>query len=298
MQNTVKPFLKWAGGKSHLLPQITGLFPNNLEKFDTFIEPFVGGGAVLFHILSHYPNIKNVVINDINVRLINAYLFLKERPRELISILDKFQTRFWSLSPVEQKQFYLEKRERFNSSDTKTIESAALFIFLNKTCFNGLCRVNKNGKFNVPFGQYQKPLICNPGLIIELSKPFQKVTILNGDYAQYYCKFQGQYLCLFRPAHTAPVSQTSNFTTCSSEGFDETQQKRLACFCRLLDFDSKWMLSNSCPIDDNFFKEHYTGYRIRQIKARRSIGAKYQKSWKHSGITNHKLLGYAKTKMM
>ncbi|MDC7218074.1 MAG: DNA adenine methylase [Spirochaetales bacterium] len=272
MQSTVKPFLKWAGGKSHLLPQMTGLFPNSLEKFDTFIEPFVGGGAVLFHILSHYPNIKNVVINDINVRLINAYLFLKERPRELILILDKFQTRFWSLSPVEQKQFYLEKRERFNSTNMKPVEAAALFIFLNKTCFNGLYRVNKNGKFNVPFGQYQKPLICNPGLIIELSKLLQKVTILNGDYAHTIANFRGNTFVYFDPPYR-PVSQTSNFTTYSSDGFDETQQKRLACFCRLLDFDSKWMLSNSCPGDDNFFNEHYTGYNIRQIKARRSIGA-------------------------
>ena len=272
MKTTVKPFLKWAGGKSHLLPQITGLFPNNLEKFDTFIEPFVGGGAVLFHILSHYPNIKNVVINDINVRLINAYLFLKERPRELISILDKYQTLFWNLSSAEQKHFYLQKRKHFNSSGTKTIESAALFIFLNKTCFNGLYRVNKNGKFNVSFGQYQNPLICNPGLIIELSKLLQKVTIMNGDYAHTIANFRGNTFVYFDPPYR-PVSQTSNFTTYSSEGFDETQQKRLACFCRLLDFDSKWMLSNSCPIDDNFFNEHYTGYRIRQVKARRSIGA-------------------------
>jgi DNA adenine methylase len=273
MKITAKPFLKWAGGKSHLLRQISGLFPNGPEKFDTFIEPFVGGGAVLFHILSHYPNIKNVVINDINVRLINAYLFLKESPRELISILDKFQTRFWSLSPVEQKQFYLEKRERFNSINTKPVEAAALFIFLNKTCLNGLYHVNKKGKFNVPFGQYQKPLICNPGLIIELSKQLQKVTILNGDYAHTIANFRGNTFVYFDPPYR-PVSQISNFTTYSSEGFDETQQKRLACFCRLLDFDSKWMLSNSCPIDDDFFNEHYTGYKIRQIKARRSMGAK------------------------
>ncbi|MCG6191444.1 DNA adenine methylase [Maribellus maritimus] len=272
MKTTVKPFLKWAGGKSNLLPQMTGLFPKELEKFDTFIEPFVGGGAVLFHILSYYPNIKNVVINDINARLMNTYVILKESPRDLISILDKYQTRFWSLSPLEQKQFYLEKRERFNSVNTKPVEAAALFLFLNRTCFNGLYRVNKNGKFNVPFGQYQKPLICNPELIIELSKLLQKVTILNGDYAHTIANFRGNTFVYFDPPYR-PISQTSNFTTYSSEGFDETQQKRLACFCRLLDFDSKWMLSNSCPMDDNFFNEHYTGYKIRQIKARRSIGA-------------------------
>ncbi|MEZ5104499.1 MAG: Dam family site-specific DNA-(adenine-N6)-methyltransferase [Draconibacterium sp.] len=233
MKITAKPFLKWAGGKSHLLPQIAGLFPNGLEKFDTFIEPFVGGGAVLFHILSHYPNIKNVVINDINARLINAYLFLKERPHELISILDKYQTRFGSLSPLEQKQFYLEKRERFNCVNTKPVEAAALFIFLNKTCFNGLYRVNKKGKFNVPFGQYQKPLICNPQLIIELSKLLHKVTILNGDYAHTIANFRGNTFVYFDPPYR-PISQTSNFTTYSSGGFDDTQQKDLLVFAAYL----------------------------------------------------------------
>ena len=268
----IKPFLKWAGGKSQLLPHIRDFFPSDIKNADTYIEPFVGGGAVLFHILDNYHGIKNIVINDINPRLINTYVILRENPLDLVSILEKLQRQYWKLSMEEQRQFYLEQREYFNSGGAKRTELAALFIFLNKTCFNGLYRVNKSGMFNVSFGQYQKPLICNRELIIRLSKLLRKVTILNGDYAHTIASFRGNTFVYFDPPYR-PVSQTSDFTTYSSDGFDETQQKRLACFCRLLDFDSKWMLSNSCPTDDNFFNEHYSTYKIRKIEARRSIGA-------------------------
>jgi DNA adenine methylase len=268
----IKPFLKWAGGKTQLLPSIRDFFPSDIKNTDTYIEPFVGGGAVLFHILNNYPCIKNVVINDINLRLINTYVILREKPLDLLSILERLQKQYWKLSPIEQRQFYLGKREYFNSGGAKRTELAALFIFLNKTCFNGLYRVNKSGMFNVSFGQYHKPLICNRELILRLSKLLKKVTILNGDYAHTIANFRGNTFVYFDPPYR-PVSQTSDFTTYSSEGFDEIQQKRLACFCRLLDFDSKWMLSNSCPQDDSFFNEHYNGYKIRQIEARRSIGA-------------------------
>lgn len=268
----IKPFLKWAGGKTQLLPCIRDFFPADIKKTDTYIEPFVGGGAVLFHILDHYPGIKNIVINDINLPLINTYVILRENPLILVSLLGKLQKQYWKLSPEEQRQFYLEKREYFNSGSAKRTELAALFIFLNKTCFNGLYRVNKSGMYNVPFGQYCKPLIFNRELILRLSKLLKNVTILNGDYAHTITNFKGNTFVYFDPPYR-PVSPTSDFTAYSSEGFDETQQKRLVCFCRLLDFDCKWMLSNSCPQDDSFFNEHYNGYKIRQIEAKRSIGA-------------------------
>lgn len=284
----IKPFLKWAGGKTQLLPSIRNFFPLDMKNTDTYIEPFVGGGAVLFHILVNYPNIKNIVINDINPRLINTYLILRENPVDLHSILEKYQAQYWRLALTEQKQFYLEKREYFNSGSAEKTELAALFIFLNKTCFNGLYRVNKSGTFNVPFGQYKKPLICNRELILRLSRLLKKVTILNGDYAHTIANFRGNTFVYFDPPYH-PVSQTSNFTAYSIECFDETQQERLACFCRLLDFDSKWMLSNSCPMDDNFFYKHYNGYKIRQIEAGRSIGASSKSRGKISEllITNY-----------
>src|SRR5660397_74878 len=143
MKNNVKPFLKWPGGKTQLLPQLSPVFPERLDKYDTFIEPFVGGGAVLFHILCCYPNIKNVVINDINPKLITTYIAVKEKRQELISYLNELQNEYWQLSPEEQKRFYLHKRERFNLKGLCLVEQASLFIFLNKTCFNGLYRVNK-----------------------------------------------------------------------------------------------------------------------------------------------------------
>lgn len=238
MKNNVKPFLKWAGGKSQLLPQLRELFPNKIERFDTFIEPFVGGGAVLFHILSCYPNIKNIVINNINPKLINTYVVVKEKPQELISVLDELQNQYWELTAEKQKQYYLEKRKRFNILNIDLVELATLFIFLNKTCFNGLYRVNKKGEFNVPFGQHRKPLICNIRLIAKVSELLQKVTIQKGDYADIIGSLRGSSFIYFDPPYR-PVSQTSNYTTYSVNGFDETQQKRLAVFCKFLDFDSK-----------------------------------------------------------
>jgi DNA adenine methylase len=273
MQTDVKPFLKWAGGKAQLLPQINKVFPSQLEQFDTFAEPFVGGGAVVFYILENYPRIKNIIINDINSRLIKTYIAIKESPRELVAFLEEFQYKYWELDHKSQRLLYLAKRERFNTGKLSTVELASLFIFLNKTCFNGLYRVNKKNEFNVPFGEYRKPLICNRKLIAWLSELLQKVTILEGDYTCTLDFLHGRSFVYFDPPYK-PVSNTSNFTSYSAAGFDDTQQTRLASFCKTLDVGNKWMLSNSCNGDDNFFRKHYRNYTIRQITARRSIGAK------------------------
>lgn len=255
-----------------MLPQLSKAFPSQLNQYDTFVEPFVGAGAVLFHILSHYPNIKNVVINDINSKLIKTYVVVKERPDELISCLEELQYRYWELNDRKQKLFYLGKRNRFNTKDLLDIEFVALFIFLNKTCFNGLYRVNKKNEFNVPFGKYKKPTICNRRLITMASELLQRVTILEGDYANILVSLQGRSFIYFDPPYR-PVSKTSNFTAYNNMGFDESQQIRLASFCKMLNKDSKWMLSNSSSGDDSFFRKHYRDCKIRQIDARRSISA-------------------------
>ena len=272
MKSVVKPFLKWAGGKTQLLPQLSNAFPKGLEQYDTFVEPFVGGGAVLFHILSRYPNIKNIVINDINSKLIKTYVIVKERPDELISYLEELQHRFWELNDRKQMLFYLGKRNRFNTEELSDIEFVALFIFLNKTCFNGLYRVNKKNEFNVPFGRYKKPTICNSKLIIRASELLQRVTILEGDYANILGSLQGRSFIYFDPPYK-PISKTSSFTAYNNMGFDESQQIRLASFCKTLNDDSKWMLSNSSSGDNSFFRKHYRNCKIRQIEARRSISA-------------------------
>lgn len=275
MQNYVKPFLKWAGGKTQVIPQLSLEFPERLEKFDTFIEPFVGGGAVLFHILNCYPNIKNIVINDINPQLIATYIAVKEKRHELISYLGELQKEYWRLSLEEQKQFFINKRERFKSNSACLVEQSSLFIFLNKTCFNGLYRVNKKGEFNVSFGNHRKPLICNNRLINKASELLQKVNIQTGDYANIVAFIQGRSFVYLDPPYR-PVSHTSNFTTYNSTGFDDTKQIRLSYFCKMIDFESKWMMSNSSIVGDNFFREHYENFTIRQINAKRSIGASAQ----------------------
>ncbi|SHE50670.1 DNA adenine methylase [Mariniphaga anaerophila] len=272
MKTNIKPLVKWAGGKTKLLPQLSGLFPPDIEDYDTFIEPFVGGGAVLFYMLRTYPKIKNVVINDINQKLMNVYFTVKENPLEIIAELQKLQNQYWELNELEQKEFYLKKRDRFNFCTSSPLENAVLFIFLNKTCFNGLYRENKKGHFNVPFGKYVKPVICNRDTIINLSALLQKITILNNDYANIIGNLKGKTFIYFDPPYR-PLSKTSAFTSYTSDGFDDTQQKRLASFCHFLDFDSKWMLSNSSGIGDNFFQTQYNGFKFRQLKARRSISA-------------------------
>jgi DNA adenine methylase len=244
-----------------------------LGQFDTFAEPFVGGGAVVFFILENYPMIKNIIINDINSKLVKTYIAVKENPMELITFLEELQHKYWKLDYNRQRLFYLEKRKQFNSGKLNSTELASLFIFLNKTCFNGLYRVNKKDEFNVPFGEFRRPLICNMNIIDRLSGLLQKVTILEGDYTCTQEFLQGRSFIYFDPPYK-PVSNTSNFTAYNTTGFDDTQQIRLASFCKTLGVESKWMLSNSCNGDDYFFRKHYRNYTIRQLCARRSIGAK------------------------
>ena len=158
-----KPFLKWAGGKSQLIDAIAENLPQNFTTFDTYIEPFVGSGAVLFWLLNNYPNIKRAVINDVNEDLINTYRVIASDPKEIISFLKVFQTEYHFLENNKEGKtdyFYL-KRKSFNRRKNSKIKQAALFIFLNRTCFNGLYRVNRNNEFNVPMGSYKNPTICD-----------------------------------------------------------------------------------------------------------------------------------------
>jgi DNA adenine methylase len=175
-----KPFLKWAGGKGRLLSDIEKSLPYDFNiQFDTYIEPFVGGGAVLFWILDKFPNIKNVIINDINSDLINVYKVIKKKPAKLIQYLKVLQDEFHSFEFDDEgrKNYYYEKRSLFNSRNSSDLEQAGIFIFLNRTCFNGLYRVNKKNEFNVPIGSYIKPQICDSHNISQVSKILKEVKI-------------------------------------------------------------------------------------------------------------------------
>ena len=181
-----KPFVKWVGGKTQLLGEVERSLPGNFAsiKDAVYVEPFVGGGAVLFWILQKYSNISQAVINDINPDLINVYRIIKDAPQDLISVLRQYQDSYICLNDEERKAFYLTKRKIFNQKAVSEEEMAALFIFLNHTCFNGLYRVNAKGEFNVPHGKYANPKICDEANILAVSRLLQKVTILCGDFSE------------------------------------------------------------------------------------------------------------------
>lgn len=176
--NTIaKPFLKWAGGKTQLISTIEKTLPAEIRhnKF-TYIEPFVGGGSVLFWIIEKYPNIEKAVINDINTDLINTYQTIASNSQTLISVLKELEKEYYSLNLLDTKksEYYYSKRNLFNLRTSSKTDQAALFIFLNRTCFNGLYRVNKNNLFNVPIGSYKNPTICDEKNIVAVSEVLKK----------------------------------------------------------------------------------------------------------------------------
>ncbi len=280
-ENKAKPFVKWVGGKGQLLEQLSNLLPKDFSmRTDiTYVEPFVGGGAMLFHMLSTYPNIKKAIINDLNKDLITTYKVVKNKPNELINALRVIQKEYRSQrNNDERKAYYLEKRQRYNLHQESEVETAALFIFLNRTCFNGLYRVNSKGGYNVPFGKAVNPLICDEETIRMDSKLLQKVEILNGDFEALEKYVTSSSFFYFDPPYR-PLTQTASFTAYSKDGFGDDQQKRLAEFCRRLDKEGHlWLLSNSDPHNvnpqDMFFEEIFKGFEINKVFAARMINSK------------------------
>ena len=276
-----RPFVKWAGGKGQLLEQLDALLPNDfaLKEDIVYVEPFVGGGAMLFHVLAKYPNIKRAVVNDANFELIATYNAIKTNPEELIRRLSKLQEEFGKCATSELRQdMYLKLRDKFNARKCDELEISSLFIFLNKTCFNGLYRVNSKGEFNVPFGKAKNPTICDADNIRALNKVLQKVTILNGDFEGVMKSVKGKAFFYFDPPYR-PLTQSAAFTAYAKGGFNDDEQRRLAQFCRKLDrAGHQWMLSNSDPHnvdpDDDFFEELYQGFDIRRVVASRAINSK------------------------
>lgn len=276
-----RPFLKWAGGKTQLMDIIfRNLPPSNIE---IFIEPFIGSGAIAFRMLSLYPNIK-VIINDINLDLINVYRVIKDYVTELISELHFLEKEYKSQDLEGKKIFFYKIRDEYNNRDSSdkeiSIKNASYFIFLNKTCFNGLYRVNSKNKFNVPYGKYVNPCICNEALLNIDSKLLQRAIILNGDYSLTfdYANLDGKTLFYFDPPYK-PISATSNFNSYSTDAFDDNQQIRLKKFCdKLSSHNIKFILSNSDPksidMQNAFFDTLYNGYNIQRVNAKRNISSK------------------------
>ena len=275
-----KPFIKWVGGKGQLIEQLEALLPADFSEREnvTYIEPFVGGGAMLFYMLQKYPNIKSAVINDINPDLTLCYQVVRDNPTELIKYLGAIQSEYHALQTEEERKlFFLQQRDRFNTKSLNPIENSTLFFFLNRTCFNGLYRVNKAGKFNVPFGKYSTPTICDADTIYADSRLLQKVEIMTGDFEQTFVKINGNTFFYFDPPYR-PLSNTSSFNDYSKEDFNDDAQIRLKHFCdRLNEIDVDFMLSNSDCLGkdgiDRFFDDLFIDYRIERVWASRNVNA-------------------------
>jgi len=279
-----KPFLKWAGGKTQLINDIEKALPKDIsnDKF-TYIEPFVGSGAVLFWMLNNFPNLKKAVINDINEDLINTYKTIASRPKELISILQILQNEFHGLEGQDEakKEYYYSKRELYNTRKEEQSGQAALFIFLNRTCFNGLYRVNRKNEYNVPMGSYKRPTICDTENILAVSKALHRVEILCGDYEETLNFADNKTLFYFDPPYK-PLSETSSFNSYAKDEFNDAEQIRLRDFCHKIDaLNHTWILSNSDvkgkDENDNFFDELYVDFKIERVDAKRSINANPEK---------------------
>ena len=276
-----KPFVKWAGGKSSLIPQITKYFPFELKngQIEKYVEPFVGGGAVLIDILQKY-DVKQAYAFDINKDLINCYNVIKYKVEDLIQKLDKKEKEFLALDKDERQKYFYNIRTEYNSyllDNEIDVKRASEFIFLNRTCFNGLYRVNKNGKFNVPCGKYKNPTICDSNNLRNLSKLLKNVVFAYGDYKESEKLVDENTFVYFDPPYR-PLSVTSGFTSYTKEDFNDENQKELAEYYNKLNLkNAKLMLSNSNPKNtnenDNFFEKIYKGFNINEVSAKRMINA-------------------------
>jgi DNA adenine methylase len=277
-----KPFLKWAGGKSKLIPEIINILPKDFGIYNTYVEPFLGSGALLFWILQSYPNIEKAIINDINEDLINSYKTIRDNPDSLLNKLNVLQKNYKDCKKLEDKSnMFYDIRKKFNMGTDDIMEKTSYLIFLNKTCFNGLFRVNSKNEFNVPFNKNENPTICDEENIINVSKLLKNVEILNVDYSKTIEYIKEKTLFYFDPPYK-PLSKTASFNSYSKDVFNDDEQKRLKEFCDMLSTNKiKWILSNSdlknVEPNNNFFDDLYVDYNIRRVSMKRQINSNASK---------------------
>ncbi len=280
-----KPFLKWAGGKRQLLAQLEVHFPPQLHngEISRYVEPFVGSGALFFEVFQNYP-IQECLLADVNPELILVYKTIQQDVNGLIDRLGEIEMRYLKLDPDQRKDFYYQIRAGYNLQretfmyqefDSEWMLRAAYMLFLNRTGYNGLFRLNSKGEFNVPYGRYKKPRILDAENLHRVAALLHRVSIHYGDYGETADFVNERTLVYFDPPYR-PLSSTAHFTSYSKERFDDQQQLRLADFYRQLDGKgAKLMLSNSDPhnVDpqDDFFDRAYRGFRMERLKARRNI---------------------------
>lgn len=269
------PFIKWAGGKRKLIDKIESCLPKDFDKLEniTYVEPFVGGGAVLFHLLEKYQNITSAIICDTNKKLIDLYKDVRDNVEELIDTLKSIESEYLQLLDEEKKTYYLDIRDKFNNSSEHTIRMSAYLIFLNKTCYNGLYRVNKKGLFNVSFGNMKNPKICDEDTLKNCNKILQRVTALCCDFDETTTHASSNTLYYLDPPYT-PISDTSDFVSYTSDGFDDSDQRRLLGFCDdVTAEDAMFIMSNSFTQDEEWASK----YTTIEVSANRSINSNTSK---------------------
>lgn len=282
-----RPFLKWAGGKRQLTRQIDRFFPPALENgvIRRYVEPFVGSGAIFFHVIQKYP-VRELFIADINTELMLAYRTIQKNVHGLITELARLQERYLPLGEAKRKEFYYAQRAAYNEERSQInyrlyqpswVRRTAQMIFLNRTCYNGLFRVNSRGEYNVPFGRYANPKICDRSNLQAVSAVLQRTDIRSGPYTACADVVDEQTLVYFDPPYR-PLSATASFTAYSPHSFDDREQLQLAAFFRQLDQRGAFLLlSNSDPrnVDpnDDFLETAYCDYAIERVQARRRINS-------------------------
>ena len=288
-----KPFLKWIGGKKQLLKEIERRLPEDIKKtkrIDNYFEPFLGGGAVFFHLKYKY-EIEESFLSDLNPELILTYNVIKKDPDKLIDGLELFESDFLELSDEKRKKYYNDRRAEFNNDlktfnfekySKDTIKRAIYMIFLNKTCFNGMFRVNNRGEFNVPIGRYKKPKICDKENLYNVHEVLNDhVTITQRNYLETEVIIPENSFVYLDPPYR-PLNKTSSFTSYTSSEFKEEDQIRLSEYFKTLTENKvKVMLSNSDPTNygnkDDFFERYYDPKMIKTVKAIRSINSNGKK---------------------
>lgn len=283
-----KPFLKWAGGKSQLLEQLEKLYPQELKtgKVNKYFEVFSGGGAVFFSIIQKYP-VQKAFLCDINQDLILAYRVIQQNVDELIALLKVIEADYFQSEPDKREQIFYKTRDRYNQQrvtfsyeaiSNESVARVAWLIFLNKTCFNGLYRTNKKGEYNVPYGKYKKPTICNSSNLLKVSSCLEKVELKTGSYQLYKNNIDANSFVYLDPPYR-PINKTSSFTAYAKSGFNDQNQIELSEYYHFLSVvtKAKLMLSNSNPhntdVSDNFFHDLYADYHIHEVLANRMINS-------------------------
>jgi DNA adenine methylase len=286
--------MKWAGGKGQLLAQFAAYYPPQLGEgsIQRVVEPFVGSGAVFLNLAQRF-SVREFVLNDANPEVMLVYRVIQRAPERLIDRLHALQAQYLALDDVERPRFFYSVRQNYNhqrgavswarSSEhcllDVSIQRAAWTIFLNRTCFNGLFRVNAKGEFNVPFGRYRRPTICDAANLRAVSSVLQRATLLDGDYTQVEPWVDATTFVYFDPPYR-PLSRTAGFTAYAAGGFNDTHQHQLATFFTRLHMHTgaKLMLSNSDPANteptDDFFQKLYSRFNIHRVQASRMINSK------------------------